>query len=147
MLRCFLALCALPLLAQQNQAPAPKTPDETPVVRQHEITLKGRTLKYTTTTGLMPIRNAEGVTEAHIFYMAYTLDGVTDPAKRRLMFSFNGGPGSSSVWLHLGALGPKRAKMLDDGALPAAPYQLVPNEETWLDETDIVFIDPVGTGY
>lgn len=117
------------------------------MVRKHEITLKGRPLRYTTTTGLMPVRNAEGATEAHIFYMAYTLDGVTDPSKRRLMFSFNGGPGSSSVWLHLGALGPKRARMLDDGALPPAPYQLVPNEETWLDETDLVFIDPVGTGY
>lgn len=147
MARFLLALLALPLIAQQNQAPAPKPPDETPVVRKHEITLKGRALRYTTTTGMMPIRNAEGVTEAHIFYMAYTLDGVTDPSKRRLMFSFNGGPGSSSVWLHLGALGPKRARMTDDGALPAAPYQLVPNEETWLDETDLVFIDPVGTGY
>ena len=83
MLRCLLALCALPLLAQQNQAPAPKTPDETPVVRQHEITLKGRTLKYTTTTGLMPIRNAEGVTEAHILYMAYTLDGEIGRASCR----------------------------------------------------------------
>jgi carboxypeptidase C (cathepsin A) len=147
MARHLLVLLALPLLAQQNQAPAPKPPDEAPAVRKHEITVKGRALRYTTTTGLMPIRNAEGVTEAHIFYMAYTLDGVTDPSRRRLMFSFNGGPGSSSVWLHLGTLGPKRARMLDDGALPPAPYQLVPNEETWLDETDLVFIDPVGTGY
>lgn len=148
MVRFALALLSLPLLAQQNQTPPPKPADPpAPVVRKHEITVKGRPLKYTTTTGMMPIRNAEGVVEAQIFYMAYTLDGVADPAKRRLMFSFNGGPGSSSVWLHLGALGPKRARMLDDGALPPAPYQLVPNEETWLDETDLVFIDPVGTGY
>jgi carboxypeptidase C (cathepsin A) len=63
------------------------------------------------------------------------------------MFSFNGGPGSSSVWLHLGALGPKRVKMLDDGALPPPPYQLVENEHTWLEFTDLVFIDPVGTGF
>lgn len=76
---------------------------------------------------MMPIRSAQGDVEAHIFYIAYTLDGVTDPARRRLMFSFNGGPGSSSVWLHLGALGPKRVKMQDDGAMPPPPYQLAPN--------------------
>jgi carboxypeptidase C (cathepsin A) len=63
------------------------------------------------------------------------------------MFSFNGGPGSASVWLHLGALGPKRVQMLDDGAMPAPPYQLVENDQTWLDQTDLVFIDPVGTGF
>jgi len=88
-----------------------------------------------------------GETEARMFFMAYTLDGTTDPAKRPLMFSFNGGPGSSSVWLHLGALGPKRVKMQDNGLMPAPPYQLVTNEHTWLDQTDLVFIDPVGTGY
>lgn len=80
-----------------------------------------------------------------MFYMAYTLDDP--PAKRPLMFSFNGGPGSASVWLHLGALGPKRVKMLDDGLMPPPPYELVDNEQTWLTETDLVFIDPVGTGY
>jgi carboxypeptidase C (cathepsin A) len=63
------------------------------------------------------------------------------------MFSFNGGPGSASVWLHLGALGPKRVKMLDDGLMPPPPYELVDNDQTWLDQTDMVFIDPVGTGY
>ncbi|HNU07480.1 MAG TPA: peptidase S1, partial [Pyrinomonadaceae bacterium] len=79
--------------------------------------------------------------------MAYTLDGVADPSRRPLMFSFNGGPGSASVWLHLGALGPKRVKMLDDGMMPAPPYELADNESTWLPDTDLVFIDPVGTGY
>lgn len=118
-----------------------------PVVRSHEISLRGKPLKYTSTTGLMPLRNAAGEIEANVFYVAYTLDGVADPAKRRLTFSFNGGPGSSSVWLHLGALGPKRVQMQDSGALPAAPYTLETNASTWLDETDIVFIDPVGTGY
>jgi carboxypeptidase C (cathepsin A) len=63
------------------------------------------------------------------------------------MFSFNGGPGSSSVWLHLGALGPRRVHMLDDGQMPPPPFRLVDNEQTWLDFTDLVFIDPVGTGY
>lgn len=94
----------------------------------------------------MPIKNAQsGDTEAKIFFMAYTLDNP--PANRPLMFSFNGGPGSASVWLHLGALGPKRVKMLDDGMMPPPPYQLEDNEQTWLTETDLVFIDPVGTGY
>ncbi len=108
--------------------------DETPVVTKHEISVGGRALKYTTTTGLMPIKNQTGETEAHIFFMAYTLDGVNNRAQRPLMFSFNGGPGSASVWLHMGALGPKRVKMLDDGMMPPAPYQLVDNEQTWLDQ-------------
>ncbi len=99
----------------------------------------------------MPLHTAQtGETEAKIFYMAYTLnDGnaSVNKSNRPLMFSFNGGPGSASVWLHLGALGPKRVKMLDDGLMPPPPYQLVDNEQTWLTETDLVFIDPVGTGY
>src|SRR5688500_5993070 len=122
--------------------------DEPPVVTKHAARVGGRTLNYAVTTGFMPIKNAvSGDTEARIFYMAYTLDGVSDPKTRPLMFSFNGGPGSASVWLHLGALGPRRVRMLDDGMMPPPPYELVDNEETWLTETDIVFIDPVGTGY
>src|ERR1041384_3876296 len=78
--------------------PRPTPPvDETPVVTKHEINVGGRTLKYTATTGLMPIKNQTGETEAHIFFMAYTLDDVSNRAQRPLMFSFNGGPGSSSV--------------------------------------------------
>ena len=122
--------------------------DEPPVVTKHTAKIGGRTLNYSVTTGFMPIKNAvSGDTEARIFYMAYTLDGVSDPKSRPLMFSFNGGPGSASVWLHLGALGPRRVKMLDDGLMPPPPYEMVDNDASWLDETDIVFIDPVGTGY
>ncbi len=121
--------------------------DDEPVVTHHEITVGGRTLKYTATAGLMPIRDRDGTTEAHIFSIAYTLDDAGDRSKRPLMFSFNGGPGSSSVWLHLGALGPKRVPLPDDATFPAPPYRLVANEATWLDFTDLVFIDPVGTGY
>ena len=120
--------------------------EEPTSIEKHSIRAGGRTLNYTTTTGFMPIRNAQtGEVEAKIFYMAYTLDNP--PARRPLMFSFNGGPGSASVWLHLGALGPKRARMNDDGTLPPPPYEMVDNEATWLAETDLVFIDPVGTGY
>jgi carboxypeptidase C (cathepsin A) len=126
----------------------PAMTDTPPVVTRHELRVGGRTLRYTVTTGIMPLRNtATGETEARIFYMAYTLDGVADRSQRPLMFSFNGGPGSASVWLHMGALGPKRVRMMDDGQMPPPPFQLVDNEQTWLDFTDLVFIDPVGTGY
>ena len=104
-------------------------------------------LRYSVTTGLMPLKSDTGQVEARIFFMAYTLERPGGPETRPLMFSFNGGPGSSSVWLHLGALDPKRVKMRTDGAMPSPPYRLVDNEHTWLDDTDLVFIDPVGTGY
>lgn len=132
-----------------SPSPRPATPEDAPSVTRHSVRVNNRQLNYTVTTGYMPIRNAQnGETEARIFYMAYTLDsGETNPAKRPLMFSFNGGPGSASVWLHLGALGPRRVKMLDDGLMPPPPYELVDNDQSWLDQTDMVFIDPVGTGY
>lgn len=120
--------------------------EEPPVVTHHESHVGGRVLHYTATTGYMPIRNEEnGEIEANIFFVAYTLDGAAP--KRPLMFSFNGGPGSASIWLHLGAIGPRRVKMLADGSMPQPPFELVDNEDTWLDQTDLVFIDPVGTGY
>jgi carboxypeptidase C (cathepsin A) len=131
-------------------SPAEKKADEKkeppPVVTHHEIHVGGRVLKYTATTGTLPIRNGEtDEIEANIFFIAYTLDNPGP--KRPLMFSFNGGPGSSSVWLHLGAIGPRRVKMLPDGSMPPPPFELIDNEQTWLDQTDLVFIDPVGTGY
>ena len=131
--------------AARPAQPAPEPPEEKPVVTHHTLAVGGKTLRYTATTGLMPIRDASGKLEARIFYMAYTLDNP--PARRPLTFSFNGGPGSSSVWLHLGAIGPKRVKMEMEGWMPKPPFQLVDNEYTWLDQTDLVFIDPVGTGY
>jgi len=86
--------------------------------------------------------------KAKVFYVAYTrLDVGNDPSKRPITYSFNGGPGSASVWLHLGALGPRRTELTERGEAPLAPYHLVDNEATWLDATDLVFIDPVSTGY
>jgi len=86
--------------------------------------------------------------KAKVFYIAYTRTDVgNDPAKRPITYSFNGGPGSASVWLHLGALGPRRTELTERGEAPLAPYHLVDNEATWLDATDLVFIDPVSTGY
>ncbi len=132
----------------EKQGAEKEKPEEPPVVTRHEIRIGGRLLKYTVTAGMMPLKNARsGETEAHIFFMAYTADNAGPVDRRPLMFSFNGGPGSSSVWLHLGALGPKRVQMLENGFMPAPPYHLVDNEYTWLDKTDLVFIDPVGTGY
>src|SRR4051812_5595937 len=86
-----------------QERPSP-VPEETPVVTHHEITAGGKSLKYTASVGMMPIKNRDGETEARIFFMAYTLDGVTDRSQRPLTFSFNGGPGSASVWLHMGAI-------------------------------------------
>src|SRR4051794_37392481 len=121
--------------------------DETPVVTKHAIQLNGKTLNYTATAAQMPIKDAAGETEAHIFYVAYTLDGVNDIGKRPLSFCFNGGPGSASVWVHMGAMGPRSPRLLPNGNMPPPPYQLRDNPNTWLDQTDLVFIDPVGTGY
>ncbi len=121
--------------------------DEPPVVTQHEITVGGKTLAYTATTGMMPLKDDKGEIEAQIFFMAYTLDGPDGGADRPLTFAFNGGPGSASIWLHMGALGPKRVALNDDGTMPPPPFRLVDNQETWLTETDLVFIDPVGTGF
>lgn len=135
-----------PSPSRQTETQRPVT-EEPAVSTKHEIKVGSKTLKYTVTTGRMPIKNRDGEIEAQMFYMAYTLDDVSDSTKRPMMFSFNGGPGSSSVWLHLGALGPRRVKMMDDGAMPPAPYQLVDNEHSWLEFTDLCFIDPVGTGY
>src|SRR3954469_25841089 len=94
-------------------APTP-TPEEPPVVTHHSITVGGKELKYTATTGMMPIKNRDGETEARIFFMAYELDGVENRSARPLTFSFNGGPGSASVWLHMGAIGPRRVPMNSD---------------------------------
>lgn len=144
----MIAICLLlpaAFASGQEKSARESAPLPDPVVTKHSIRAGGQTLSYTVTTGYMPIRDRDGKLEARIFYMAYTRDGAD--AKRPLMFSFNGGPGSSSVWLHLGALGPKRVKMQPNGFMPPPPYDLVDNEHTWLTETDLVFIDPVGTGF
>src|SRR5208337_398579 len=124
-----------------------KEEEKPPVVTHHEIRSGGKALKYTATVGLMPLKNADGDTEAHIFFMAYTLDNAPAGAHRPLTFCFNGGPGSSSAWLHMGAIGPRKVKLQSNGGMPRPPFELEDNQETWLDRTDLVFIDPVGTGY
>src|SRR5690606_42127315 len=105
--------------ASPSPAPAAQIKDEPPVVTRHSANVGGRQLNYTVTTGHMPINNARtGVTEGRIFYMAYTLDGVADPSRRPPMFSFNGGPGPASIWLHPAAPGPMTAQIPADWLRP-----------------------------
>jgi carboxypeptidase C (cathepsin A) len=122
--------------------------DEAPIATRHSVKLSdSRSLTYEAKVGSLPIRNATGDVEARIFFIAYTLDGVAEKTKRPLLFSFNGGPGSASLWLHLGAIGPKRVRLPDDATFPKPPFALEDNPHTWLAAADLVFIDPVGTGY
>lgn len=113
---------------------------------QHTTTIHGEKISYTATCGFLPIVDRSGTVKANMFFVAYTKDGE-DATKRPVTFAFNGGPGSASLWLHLGALGPVRAEMTADGHLPKPPYNLVPNEESWLPFTDVVMLDAVGTGF
>jgi carboxypeptidase C (cathepsin A) len=95
-----------------------------------------------------PTKTKDGLKpKAKVFFVAYTLDEAGDPANRPVTFAFNGGPGSSSVWLHMASVAPRRANLTDEGEAPPPPYRLTDNESTWLDKTDLVFIDPVSTGY
>lgn len=118
-----------------------------PVSTKHSITIKGQLISYTATTGYLQLATEEGKPKANIFFVAYTKDGVTDQRKRPMTYTFNGGPGSSSVWLHMGIIGPKRVLMSDKGDVLPPPYRYVDNEYSWLDKTDMVFLDPVTTGY
>ena len=142
---------------QQEQKPADDKKDDKkeehydmtevpPVVTHHQIAVDGKTLKYAATAGRLPIKRADGKIEAEMFFVAYTLDGQ-DTSKRALTFAFNGGPGSASIWLHMGALGPRRVALPADGFLPAAPYRMEDNPFTLLDKSDLVLVDAVGTGF
>jgi carboxypeptidase C (cathepsin A) len=113
----------------------------------HTLRIGNETINYTAKAGTIVLRDDEGEPRASFFVVSYTKDGV-DPANRPVTFTFNGGPGSSSVWLHMGAFGPKRVVYADDdGRAAAPPYKSIDNEESILDATDLVFIDPVTTGF
>jgi carboxypeptidase C (cathepsin A) len=142
----------------EEKKPEDKKPDlkDNLVESKHTLMIDGKEIKYTVTTGTMVMKEetrdrekeSEGEkAKAVFFFVAYTKDEVEDKSKRPLTFSFNGGPGSSSVWLHLGLLGPRRVVMGDAGELLPPPYSLTDNEFSLLDQTDLVFIDPVSTGY
>ncbi len=145
-----------PAPATADAKPAEKKDDKEkePVlsVTEHTLTLGGKTIAYRATTGYMAMKDAKGEkTKANLFFVAYTTLAPDAPAaevaKRPLTFSFNGGPGSASIWLHMGALGPRRVRMTDKGEATPPPYEGLDNEHSWLDATDLVFIDPVSTGF
>jgi carboxypeptidase C (cathepsin A) len=132
------------------------TPVDQIVETHHSITIGGKLINYTATTGTIILKeetadrdkeSENAKPKAAFFFVAYTMDGVEDKASRPVTFSFNGGPGSSSVWLHLGLVGPRRVHMTEAGYMPQPPFKLVDNESSLLDLSDLVFIDPVSTGF
>ncbi|MDX2147444.1 MAG: peptidase S10 [Planctomycetota bacterium] len=140
---------------EASSAPAAQAsrPSET-VTKVDEVTIGGETIRYRVSAGRLPLADEEGKAKAHVFHIAYEkLDAAglpvaqTNPGSRPILFSFNGGPGSSSVWLHLGTIGPRRVVMGPEGEPLPPPSALLPNQESWLDLADLVFIDPVTTGF
>ena len=132
---------------EENSGDEKAAPEEIVAETSHQITIDGQVVAYTATAGTLVLKEEDGTAKASVFFIAYTRDGEKDPSRRPLTFSFNGGPGSSSVWLHLGTLGPRRVLMDDEGWPLPPPYRLVDNDQSILDVTDLVFIDPVTTGY
>lgn len=126
---------------EQNKQPAERVVETT-----HTLKINGKQVRYKATAAQAHLKDDEGKVKATFFYIAYTKEGVKDQSQRPITFCFNGGPGSSSVWLHMGVLGPKRVAMDDEGH-PLKPYRFVDNEFSLLDVSDLVFIDPVSTGY
>ena len=155
----FVVINCVPLSGQQG--PAQKTalqkqPPEAaktslkanpPSVTKHTITIGGKPVSYTATVGEMIVNKPDEKPGASMFYIAYTRNDIRDKSKRPITFAFNGGPGSSSVWLHLGGLGPRRVAMDDEGHSSSPPFGMTDNENSLIDVTDLVFIDPVSTGY
>ncbi len=145
----FLLVIGFSVAAQKNVTI--ETKDFIPSGVQVTVTkgtnmVAGKLIEYTTHTGYLDLKNDTGKLIAKVFFTYYKKDGEA-ANKRPVCFTFNGGPGSSSVWLHMGGLGPKRVVLKDDGTATAPPYQIIDNAYSWLDKTDLVFIDPVATGY
>jgi carboxypeptidase C (cathepsin A) len=133
-------------VAQPATVAAPE-PEPRSSRTRHKVRIDGQVVPYTATAGWLIMKNDEGKPIARFGYTAYTRDGVGDLSRRPVMFAFNGGPGSSSIWLHMGILGPRRVVVSDPAFSPPPPSQRVDNEFSVLDVTDLVMIDPVGTGF
>jgi carboxypeptidase C (cathepsin A) len=129
---------------EASDAKVPAT--ESAIRTQHSANIGGHNLRYTATAGTLIIRDDKNQPQASVFYVAYTLDGAK-AGQRPVTFLYNGGPGSSSMWLHMGSIAPMRIQTASPAATAPAPYQLVPNSDSLLDKTDLVFIDAVGAGY
>ncbi|MCI0445444.1 peptidase S10, partial [bacterium] len=134
---------------KKPQAPEfkPEFPKEILSSTKHTVAIGGTSVSYTATAGNILLKQEDGRPKANFFFISYVKDGVQDSSKRPLTYSFNGGPGSSSVWLHMGVLGPKRVEVENENGVLPPPYKLIDNEYSMLDVTDLVFIDPVTTGY
>src|SRR5437762_7506214 len=148
-----------PLVAQtqEREAKAPEakstdkcdaaTSKEESSVTEHSIKIGGQTIPYKATASTTLLKNEKGESTGLMYSAAYTRSDVKDLSTRPVAFLYNGGPGSATMWLHMGAFGPRRAHTLDGTFTPPAPYKLMDNPETLLDKTDLVFIDAMGTGY
>jgi len=136
---------AAPASQPQAREVAPAV-EQKPSQTSHAARIDGRDIKYTATAGTLPIRLDDGKVSARMFFVAYTKDGE-DPKTRPISFLYNGGPGSASVWLHMGSFAPRKAQMADEGFQPAPPYQLVENENSLIDVSDLVFVDAISTGF
>ncbi len=130
--------------AEAAAAPAPK---EESSVTDHSIKLGSQTIPYKATAATILLKNEKDEPTALLYSTAYTRSDVKDPGMRPIAFVYNGGPGSASVWLHMGAFSPKRVVTANADATPPAPYKLTDNANCLLDKTDLVFVDPVGTGF
>lgn len=130
--------------AEAGWARAPVAEQES--VTHHQVAVNGRALKYTANAGTLTIRDVDGKPTASVFYVAYTLDGA-NPTRRPITYFYNGGPGSASLWLHMGSFGPMRLQTGNPETIRPAPFGFGPNPDTLLDKTDLVFIDAVGAGY
>jgi carboxypeptidase C (cathepsin A) len=130
-------------------APSAPHPDDKLSITHGEVSIEGKLLKYEATAGTMSMKDEAGKARANFFFVAYRNEAIdaSDLAMRPITFVFNGGPGAAAVWLHLGAVGPRTVKVDDEGIPTGPPHMLIPNNSTWLDATDLVFIDPVNTGY
>ncbi len=138
----------VPPATQASTPPPPAPGGDKLSVTEHEITLPSGPLKYRATAGTLVVKDEAGKPKADFFFVAYEkLPRPDNVADRPITYLFNGGPGAAAVWLHLGAAGPRRVNLDDNGDVPAPPFSLVDNPATWLTFSDLVFIDPVGTGY
>lgn len=134
--------------AKPDKEPAAEIKPVEPVVREASVEIDGRKVPYRVTTGKLQLKAEDGKERASVFHVSYERTDVKDPAGRPVMFAFNGGPGSSAVWLHIGVLGPKIIKLPGDGTVPPdPPVRFDDNPASILDVCDLVFVDPVSTGY
>jgi carboxypeptidase C (cathepsin A) len=137
----------LPVLLCLAAALGAQPYDDTPSVTRHQAVIGGKPLRYVARTGFLSLRDETNEVKGRIFYVSYTVEQPAGGAPRPVTFAWNGGPGAASSLLHLGGLGPKRVKALDEYQTPPPPFALVDNEDTWLTTTDLVMVDPIGTGY